>query len=63
MITQLAFIQNLSVSDLVLVACVILFFVGAKRLPGLIRSIGDSCREFKSASLESKRAADAREDR
>ncbi|MEN8663202.1 MAG: Sec-independent protein translocase subunit TatA/TatB [Lentimonas sp.] len=46
---NLAFIQNISVSDLVLVVCVILLFVGAKRIPGLIRSIGQSCREFKGA--------------
>ncbi|MGC6424647.1 MAG: Sec-independent protein translocase subunit TatA/TatB [Lentimonas sp.] len=45
----LAFIQNLSVTDIVLVVCVILLFFGAKRLPGLVRSIGQSCREFKGA--------------
>ncbi|MGJ8639403.1 MAG: twin-arginine translocase TatA/TatE family subunit [Opitutaceae bacterium] len=46
----LAFIQNISLTDLVLVVCVILLFVGAKRLPDLIRSIGQSCREFKGAA-------------
>ncbi len=46
----LAFIQNVSMSDLVLVVCVILLFFGAKRLPRLIKSIGQSCREFKGAA-------------
>lgn len=50
----LAFIQNLSSSDLILVVCVILLFVGAKRLPNLIRSVKQSGREFKEAKLEDK---------
>ncbi|HAV12335.1 MAG TPA: twin-arginine translocase TatA/TatE family subunit [Opitutae bacterium] len=46
----LAFIQNINLTEIVILACIILLFFGAKRLPDLIRSVGKSCREFKKAS-------------
>ncbi|MGJ8652254.1 MAG: twin-arginine translocase TatA/TatE family subunit [Opitutaceae bacterium] len=50
--SSLAFIQNISSSDLILVVCVILLFVGAKRLPDLIRSVKRSGSEFKAAKSD-----------
>lgn len=47
--TTLAFIQNLSGPELILIAGVILLFFGAKRMPELFQSLGKSMREFKKA--------------
>lgn len=48
----IAFLQNLSTPEICLFALVLLLFFGAKRLPGLFRSVGESVREFKSGRLE-----------
>ena len=49
-ITLIAFIQNLNPTEIIVIACVVLLFFGAKRLPGLVRSLGTSVREFKQAA-------------
>lgn len=46
----LAFLQNLSSWEIVLIFLVVLLFFGAKRLPELFRSLGKSVKEFKSAT-------------
>lgn len=46
----LAFLQNLSSWELILIFMVVLLFFGAKRLPGLAKSLGKSLREFKNAT-------------
>lgn len=46
----LAFLQNLSSWEIALIFMVVLLFFGAKRLPGLAKSLGKSLREFKSAT-------------
>ena len=46
----LAFLQNLSSWEIVLIFLVVLLFFGAKRLPDLFRSLGKSVKEFKSAT-------------
>lgn len=48
--TTLAFLQNLSSWEIVLIFLVVLLFFGAKRLPDLFRSLGKSIREFKDAT-------------
>ena len=47
---SLAFLQNLSSWEIVLIFLVVLLFFGAKRLPDLFRSLGKSIKEFKSAT-------------
>ncbi|WPJ96339.1 twin-arginine translocase TatA/TatE family subunit [Coraliomargarita algicola] len=47
--TPVAFIQNLSTPEIVMIGCVILLFFGAKRLPELVRSLGKSVGEFNRA--------------
>ncbi|MBL6828570.1 MAG: twin-arginine translocase TatA/TatE family subunit [Puniceicoccaceae bacterium] len=48
---SIAFIQNLSTPEIILFALVMLLFFGAKRLPGLFRSVGESVKEFKKGAL------------
>lgn len=48
----LAFLQNLSSWEIVLIFLVVLLFFGAKRLPDLFRSFGKSMREFKKATSD-----------
>ena len=47
---NLAFLQNLSSWELILIFMAVLLFFGAKRLPGLAKSLGKSLREFKNAT-------------
>ena len=47
---HLAFLQNLSSWELIIIFLVVLLFFGAKRLPGLAKSLGKSLREFKNAT-------------
>lgn len=49
-IQAIAFLQNLSSPELILIFLVVLLFFGAKRLPELSRSLGKSLREFKKAT-------------
>ncbi|HKK18477.1 MAG TPA: twin-arginine translocase TatA/TatE family subunit [Opitutales bacterium] len=48
----IAFLQNLSSWEIILIFLVVLLFFGAKRLPDLFRSFGKSLREFKKATSE-----------
>jgi sec-independent protein translocase protein TatA len=48
--TTVAFLQNLSMPELVMIGGVILLFFGAKRMPELFQSLGKSVREFKKAT-------------
>ena len=48
----LAFLQNLSSWEILLIFLVVLLFFGAKRLPELSRSLGKSMKEFKKATSE-----------
>lgn len=49
---SLAFLQNLSSWEIILIFLVVLLFFGAKRLPDLFRSFGKSLREFKKATSD-----------
>ena len=49
---NLAFINNLSSWEIILIFLVVLLFFGAKRLPGLFKSVGKSVQEFKKATTE-----------
>jgi sec-independent protein translocase protein TatA len=48
----IAFLQNLSSWEIILIFLVVLLFFGAKRLPDLSRSFGKSIREFKKATSD-----------
>jgi|GEM_PF-152086 sec-independent protein translocase protein TatA len=48
----IAFLQNLSSWEILLIFLVVLLFFGAKRLPDLSRSFGKSIREFKKATSD-----------
>ncbi|MEN8233478.1 MAG: twin-arginine translocase TatA/TatE family subunit [Actinomycetota bacterium] len=57
-----AFIRNIGGPELLIVLVVILLLFGAKKLPGLARSVGASAREFKKGVDEgSDEAADDNE--
>ena len=49
-IQHLAFIQNLSAPELIIIFMIVLVLFGAKRLPGLFKSFGQSIKEFKKAT-------------
>ena len=49
---QIAFIQNLSAPELILIFLIVLLFFGAKRMPELFRSFGKSIKEFKKATSD-----------
>lgn len=48
----IAFLQNLSSWEIILIFLVVLLFFGAKRLPDLFKSFGKSLREFKKATSD-----------
>ena len=48
----IAFLQNLSSWEIILIFMVVLLFFGAKRLPELFRSFGKSLKEFKQATSD-----------
>lgn len=47
---KLAFFQNLSSWELILIFLVVLLFFGANRLPALFNSLGKSLKEFKKGA-------------
>jgi len=49
-IQLLAFLQNLSAPELIIIFMIVLLLFGAKRLPGLFKSLGQSVKEFKKAT-------------
>ena len=49
-IQLLAFLQNLSAPELIIIFLIVLLLFGAKRLPGLFKSLGQSVKEFKKAT-------------
>jgi TatA/E family protein of Tat protein translocase len=49
---MIAFIQNISATQLIAILLIILLLFGAKRLPELARSFGKSIKEFKRATKD-----------
>lgn len=47
---SLAFLKNLSAPELIIIFLIVLLLFGAKRLPDLFKSFGQSIREFKKAT-------------
>lgn len=46
----LAFLQNINAPEIILIFLIVLLLFGAKRLPELFKSFGQSVREFKKAT-------------
>ena len=45
-------LSNVGSTELIIVALVMLFLFGGKKLPELARGVGDSIREFRKAASE-----------
>lgn len=45
-------LKNFGAVELLIVAALVLFFVGGRKLPELARGVADSIREFKKATKE-----------
>ncbi len=50
--SNLAFFQNLGVTELLIILFIILLLFGGTKLPGLARSLGSSVNEFKKGVKE-----------
>jgi len=46
----MAFLQNINAPELILIFLIVLLLFGAKRLPELFKSLGQSVKEFKKAT-------------
>jgi sec-independent protein translocase protein TatA len=46
--------MNIGITEIILIALVILVLFGAKKLPEFIKGISDAIREFRKASKEEK---------
>jgi len=45
-------LKSIGTGELAVIAAMVFFFVGGRKLPELARGIGDSIREFKKATKE-----------
>jgi len=46
--------RNLGVTELIIIALIILFLFGGRKLPEFIKGVGDAIREFRKASKENE---------
>jgi sec-independent protein translocase protein TatA len=46
--------RNLGVTELIIIALIILFLFGGKKLPEFIKGLGDAIREFRKASKDNE---------
>jgi len=51
---QILFLPNIGVGGLVLIALVVLLLFGGKKVPELMRGLGQGMKEFKDATKEDK---------
>lgn len=47
--TNLLFLQNMGVTEWILILCIILLLFGGKKIPELMRGLGRGVREFNDA--------------
>jgi sec-independent protein translocase protein TatA len=45
-------LKNIGTTELLIIAVILVFLLGGRKLPELIRGIGDAIREFRKASKE-----------
>ncbi len=57
MLSSLAFIQNMGVTELIIILVIILLLFGSTKLPSLARSLGSSVNEFKKGMKDPKEEA------
>jgi sec-independent protein translocase protein TatA len=50
-------------AELIILLCIILLFFGAKRIPGLAKSLGTGVREFRKGASEQHQEAEQKEKR
>jgi sec-independent protein translocase protein TatA len=60
MLSQLAFFQNMGVTELIIILVIILLLFGSTKLPSLARSLGSSVNEFKKGMKDPKEEAAAK---
>ena len=51
---------RIGLSEIILIALVIILFFGAKKLPEIARAIGQSLKEFKKASSDADKEHDSK---
>jgi len=50
--TNLAFIQNMGVPGIILIVLVVVLLFGGKKIPELMKGLGQGMKEFKDASKD-----------
>jgi len=54
MMTNLAFIQNMGVPGIILIVLVVVLLFGGKKIPELMKGLGQGMKDFKNASKEAE---------
>ncbi|HCY46990.1 MAG: twin-arginine translocase TatA/TatE family subunit [Flavobacteriales bacterium] len=52
--TNLAFIQNMGVPGIILIVLVVVLLFGGKKIPELMKGLGQGMKDFKNASKEAE---------
>jgi sec-independent protein translocase protein TatA len=52
--TNLAFIQNMGVPGIILIVLVVVLIFGGKKIPELMKGLGQGMKDFKNASKEAE---------
>ncbi|MEJ6681214.1 MAG: twin-arginine translocase TatA/TatE family subunit [Flavobacteriales bacterium] len=54
MMTNLAFLQNMGVPGIILIVLVVVLLFGGKKIPELMKGLGQGMKDFKNASKEAE---------
>lgn len=55
---QLAFIQNMGAGGLLLIGLVVVLLFGGRKIPELMRGLGEGMKEFKDATKDDDKSID-----